>query len=121
MAASNKYGHKATLRLSLQETRKTSGAQIQFLDFASQGSISCHEIEPVSPESFLNTIQSPCISVCQMNPDDDFCTGCWRTRDEIKNWRAAPDSWRLEILGKLNDRREAAGGRKRRPTRRRNR
>jgi uncharacterized protein len=67
----------------------------------------------------LNTVQSPCISICRMNADDAFCTGCWRSREEIAAWGIANDATRLEILGKLHERREAAGGGKRRETRRR--
>jgi len=54
-----------------------------------------------------------------MNMDDAFCKGCWRSREEIAAWGMANDATRLEILGKLNERREAAGGRRRRETRRR--
>jgi len=53
-----------------------------------------------------------------MNADDAFCTGCWRSREEIAAWSVASDTTRLEILGKLHERREAAGGAKRRETRR---
>ncbi|NQU59165.1 MAG: DUF1289 domain-containing protein [Rhodospirillales bacterium] len=70
-------------------------------------------------ENFLSEIESPCISVCKINPDSPFCTGCWRTKDEIKSWKEAGDDDRLAILGRSRDRREAAGGRKRKATRRR--
>lgn len=29
---------------------------------------------------------SPCIGVCSINPEDNFCYGCKRTSEEIKNW-----------------------------------
>ncbi|MBC8270141.1 MAG: DUF1289 domain-containing protein [Rhodospirillaceae bacterium] len=71
------------------------------------------------PENPLNNIESPCISVCKIDPKSTFCTGCWRTRDEIKSWKEAGDDDRLEILNRSRLRRESAGGKKRRQTRRR--
>lgn len=65
-------------------------------------------------------IESPCVSVCKMNPETDLCIGCWRTREEIKGWKEADQDTRLEILEQLHQRREAAGGgKRRRPSRRR--
>jgi uncharacterized protein len=29
---------------------------------------------------------SPCINICRMDPDNEFCLGCFRTLDEIANW-----------------------------------
>ncbi|WP_394789442.1 DUF1289 domain-containing protein [Rhodoferax sp.] len=31
-------------------------------------------------------VASPCVSVCQMDAAGVFCTGCWRTLDEIAGW-----------------------------------
>nr|WP_315428749.1 DUF1289 domain-containing protein [uncultured Albidiferax sp.] len=31
-------------------------------------------------------VASPCIAVCQMDAAGVFCTGCWRTLDEIAAW-----------------------------------
>jgi predicted Fe-S protein YdhL (DUF1289 family) len=63
----------------------------------------------------LNKIESPCISVCKIDPDSTFCTGCWRTRDEIKSWKESRDEVRLGILNRARERRESAGGKKCRP------
>jgi len=30
-------------------------------------------------------IKSPCVSICVLN-DDDICTGCYRSGDEISHW-----------------------------------
>lgn len=64
-------------------------------------------------------IESPCISVCQLDDKSGYCTGCWRTRDEIALWGRASNEQRLEILAKLHDRREQVRGVSRRKTRRR--
>lgn len=29
---------------------------------------------------------SPCIGVCTLDTQRDFCVGCFRTSDEITNW-----------------------------------
>tara|TARA_B100001939_G_C16543218_1_gene447173 strand:- start:79 stop:297 length:219 start_codon:yes stop_codon:yes gene_type:complete len=29
---------------------------------------------------------SPCIGVCSINPEDNYCYGCKRTQKEINNW-----------------------------------
>jgi len=67
-------------------------------------------------------VVSPCISVCALDKDSGLCTGCWRTREEIRDWTRATSAERLEILERLRERRRAAGKtneRDRRPRRRR--
>jgi len=64
-------------------------------------------------------IESPCISVCQLNEETGYCTGCWRTREEIAAWSKASSESRLQILEKLHERRDQARGVSRRRTRRR--
>ena len=68
----------------------------------------------------MEIIESPCISVCEMNPAHQFCRGCWRTIEEIEDWEAYDEEKRLEIIRQLHSRRIAAGGRGRRQTSRRN-
>ena len=57
----------------------------------------------------LPTIPSPCIAVCQLDPQSGLCRGCLRTTDEIGLWSTASDAERLEILARLKQRRRAAG------------
>ena len=64
-------------------------------------------------------LPSPCISVCQLDRDSGLCIGCYRTGAEIAAWRSmSPDAQR-DLLESLRDRRAAATGIRRRPTRRR--
>lgn len=42
-------------------------------------------------------VESPCISVCALDPTRTFCIGCYRTIDEIKRWRDASDAEKREI------------------------
>ena len=42
-------------------------------------------------------IKSPCIGICKLD-EKNVCVGCYRHQDEIRNWIAATDDSRLEIL-----------------------
>ena len=60
-------------------------------------------------------VESPCISVCEIETDTGYCKGCWRTRDEVAGWNNTDSVQRLEIIERLHQRREKAGvGRRRR-------
>ncbi len=64
-------------------------------------------------------IESPCISICELDNESGYCTGCQRTREEIAIWGRADTATRLAILEKLRDRRAASGVGRRRETKRR--
>lgn len=52
-------------------------------------------------------VRSPCIGVCQLNPDNGLCLGCLRSLEEISAWsRVSPDEQR-RILATVAARREA--------------
>ena len=59
-----------------------------------------------------------CVSVCQMDPQDGVCLGCYRTRAEIAAWRSMDQDDQLALLDILRDRRATASGVGRRPSRR---
>jgi predicted Fe-S protein YdhL (DUF1289 family) len=48
---------------------------------------------------------SPCISVCQMDDATDWCLGCRRTIDEIREWMIMPPEERQRVLDALPGRR----------------
>ena len=54
-------------------------------------------------------IQSPCVRVCQLDPDTGFCRGCYRTVDEIAGWPEMSDRDKEECLNLLAERKERAG------------
>ena len=56
--------------------------------------------------SFYSAL-SPCIGVCQLDPDTGYCIGCLRSGDEIMGWPSASDSERRAILAQLEGRRDA--------------
>lgn len=57
-------------------------------------------------------VPSPCINVCRMDEGTGLCLGCFRTLDEIAAWAASSDSTRLEILAKVQKRRQEHDPRK---------
>ncbi|HEX3210512.1 MAG TPA: DUF1289 domain-containing protein, partial [Geminicoccaceae bacterium] len=54
-------------------------------------------------------VPSPCLSICRMDAQAEFCVGCWRTLDEIAAWPGASGAERLLIVQRLRARRRAAG------------
>lgn len=44
------------------------------------------------------TIESPCVSICQLNDRGTLCIGCYRSRGEIGEWFAASDDRKREII-----------------------
>ncbi|HUQ24325.1 MAG TPA: DUF1289 domain-containing protein [Burkholderiales bacterium] len=46
-------------------------------------------------------MKTPCINVCQMDPDRGLCLGCKRTLDEIARWGLMKDSERERVLAEL--------------------
>jgi predicted Fe-S protein YdhL (DUF1289 family) len=67
----------------------------------------------------VDALPSPCISVCQMDPQDGVCVGCYRTRAEIAAWRSMNQYDQRVLLDILQDRRARATGIARRPSGRR--
>ncbi|MGE4278606.1 MAG: DUF1289 domain-containing protein [Magnetospirillum sp.] len=49
------------------------------------------------------SVESPCISVCQMD-EDGYCIGCGRTIDEIRGWKRSSDEEKQEVLGRVAER-----------------
>jgi len=56
----------------------------------------------------LTTVPSPCINWCDINPDNGFCRGCYRTLSEIADWSELSNSNKLEVLEKLKTRQPQA-------------
>ena len=62
---------------------------------------------PIDKALLEQLICSPCINVCVVDEPTGFCKGCWRTIDEIAQWSRLMRPQRLEILGRLAERRGA--------------
>ena len=65
------------------------------------------------------TLPSPCISICQIDPESGNCLGCYRSRQEIAKWPAMSTDEQAELLQALKQRRAEKTGHNPRKTRRR--
>ncbi len=48
-------------------------------------------LEEIDPDTYIGVLPSPCINVCRINQATGLCEGCWRTIDEIAQWRCASE------------------------------
>jgi len=51
------------------------------------------------------TVPSPCIDVCKLSPVTDLCLGCFRNKQEIRDWKDADDHQKRAILERAQNRR----------------
>jgi predicted Fe-S protein YdhL (DUF1289 family) len=52
-------------------------------------------------------INSPCVSICVLN-EEDICTGCYRTGNEISHWGVFDNDERMEVLKRCAKRAKAS-------------
>ncbi|WP_353432277.1 DUF1289 domain-containing protein [Polynucleobacter sp. MWH-UH23A] len=45
----------------------------------------------------MTTVPSPCINWCDINPENGYCRGCYRTLSEIADWSELPNEDKLKI------------------------
>tara|TARA_R110002072_G_scaffold19040_11_gene70568 strand:- start:2958 stop:3206 length:249 start_codon:yes stop_codon:yes gene_type:complete len=48
-----------------------------------------------------DSIPSPCISVCQMDPQQDYCVGCLRSIAEIRDWMIMNKTQKESVLAAI--------------------
>ena len=53
-------------------------------------------------------VGSPCVSVCMLD-EQDVCTGCFRTANEITDWMVLDDDARRAVIVAARERMRAAG------------
>jgi len=46
-------------------------------------------------------VKTPCVKVCQMDPQRGICLGCKRTLDEIARWGMMSNQERERVLAEL--------------------
>ena len=51
-----------------------------------------------------NEIDSPCIKICVIHPQELLCVGCYRSIDEIGRWSHYTPAERQAIMADLPDR-----------------
>ena len=52
----------------------------------------------------IKPIASPCINICELN-QANICTGCYRSIDEIMDWRELSNEVKEVIIEKAKERR----------------
>ncbi len=52
------------------------------------------------------TVPSPCISICLLDETDNFCIGCLRTVDELRDWCIMDAEQKTKVLGELEERKK---------------
>ncbi|NQY81929.1 MAG: DUF1289 domain-containing protein [Alphaproteobacteria bacterium] len=63
------------------------------------------------PYSNLPPLPSPCKGICCFDADKQFCIGCLRTLEQIRDWPDLDNTGRLAILGELKTKRDQMGER----------
>lgn len=53
-------------------------------------------------------VKSPCVSICALD-EQDICTGCQRTADEITRWGRMDNAERRQVLARCVERTRIAG------------
>ncbi|QJD90656.1 DUF1289 domain-containing protein [Duganella dendranthematis] len=51
-------------------------------------------------------VPSPCVSLCKMDMERQYCMGCLRTIDEIIAWGKADDDYKRAVWAELPVRRQ---------------
>ncbi|MYM73443.1 DUF1289 domain-containing protein [Duganella sp. FT134W] len=51
-------------------------------------------------------VPSPCVSLCKMDMERQYCMGCLRTIDEIIAWGKADDDYKRAVWAELPLRRQ---------------
>jgi uncharacterized protein len=49
-------------------------------------------------------IETPCVKICVVDPETQFCIGCGRTRDEIASWLGMSVDDRHTVMAGLPER-----------------
>ncbi|MCO7611082.1 MULTISPECIES: DUF1289 domain-containing protein [Pseudomonas chlororaphis group] len=53
-------------------------------------------------------VASPCVSICALD-EQDICTGCQRTVDEITRWSRMDNNERRAVLALCHERAKSSG------------
>lgn len=57
-------------------------------------------------------LKLPCTDICRFDRKSDVCVGCFRTQDEIRQWRKMTDHKRHQIMAERPRRQARIEGRR---------
>ena len=49
-------------------------------------------------------VESPCVKLCVVHPEERLCVGCYRTIEEISNWSRMTSAARAVVMADLAER-----------------
>ena len=61
--------------------------------------------QPVISFMAVERVDSPCVNICSIDPDDGYCEGCARKLDEITRWTSMGAAERARVTAELEARR----------------
>ena len=64
-------------------------------------------INDFDPIAHCGEFPSPCISICKINPQTGWCEGCFRTIDEISQWRTATEEVKRTVWMEIKRRQDS--------------
>lgn len=51
-----------------------------------------------------HTIKSPCIGVCMLDKKAEYCVGCYRTADDLRDWCIMTANEKKDVLMECRER-----------------
>ena len=48
-------------------------------------------------------VPTPCISICKLDENNEYCIGCFRSAKHIGEWKYASNERKKEILAELEE------------------
>lgn len=58
-----------------------------------------------APTPTPTPVRSPCVKVCELDPENGLCRGCFRTQDERDWWIAYSELQQRDVLQRCEQRR----------------
>lgn len=52
------------------------------------------------------TIASPCVKKCRLSDSKTHCISCYRTLDEIANWKNFTEEQKIDTINQLEQRKQ---------------
>jgi predicted Fe-S protein YdhL (DUF1289 family) len=56
------------------------------------------------PDKATGDVPSPCLSICKMDANKEWCTGCFRSIEEITRWSSASNEAKRVVWREIKHR-----------------
>lgn len=53
---------------------------------------------------FDTSVPSPCVSICKLDEEEEYCLGCRRSLNEIRDWPIMTPEEKRQVLAKIAER-----------------